>query len=399
MLIKFGVLTGLLALLAFDSHCKGQFKVLSRRGINPKIRVQVMSRQKEVVVSGMDLNRKMLISGKERSYNGRMGIKFNCRNLSKKLKKGYQSVPQAKISSKTGLITLKRSKFRGDLTILAAANRKSCDVVNEIPLESYISSLLAKEMNGSWPVEALKAQAVAARTYAIHKIESGQVSKDLGYEAFYDLESSEKHQVGGTFFDITPNTKKAAIGTHGEVLVLKNGKLTPTFFHAQCGGRTIKPSDVWENEVLGYHSKICPYCKISKKRKWERTISKQRFRDFLKWIIERSPGSDLIGLNAKNRIMLAPDAKDKLKLRIYLGEAVLVVGKVMLRKFFGRTTILSNRFRAQILNNGKIKINGKGHGHGVGMCQLGALYLAKQGWNYRKILAYYFPGHQIKKVY
>jgi len=91
-------------------------------------------------------------------------------------------------------------------------------------------------MNPKWPLEALKAQAVAARTYALHKMRTQQVTKELGAEAFYDLESSEKHQVGGNFFDATTTTNLASAETKGEVLTTSSGQIQPIFFTQNAEG-------------------------------------------------------------------------------------------------------------------------------------------------------------------
>ena len=88
-------------------------------------------------------------------------------------------------------------------------------------------------MNANWPVEALKAQAIAARTYALEKINSNFMSRVLGRTAHFDLENSEKHQVMGTFFDQTLSTVKATYATKGLVLVNKKKRLLPIFYHSK----------------------------------------------------------------------------------------------------------------------------------------------------------------------
>src|SRR5690606_26776420 len=108
---------------------------------------------------------------------------------------------------------------------LTNPGKESCDLVNSISLENYISTLLSKEMNGTWPVEALKAQAVAARTYAFERVKRG-AGMELN-EKLYHLESSEKDQVSGSFMDITEKTVLATRETNGEILVGPSGKVAP----------------------------------------------------------------------------------------------------------------------------------------------------------------------------
>ena len=123
----------------------------------------------------------------------------------------------ASLSSPTGLISWGKQKYKGELQLLTNPGQESCDLVNLVPMEAYLTTLLSKEMNGTWPVEALKAQAVAARTYAYDRIKKG-----MGVESqdkLYHIESSEKDQVSGNYSDITQKTLQAARETEGEILV------------------------------------------------------------------------------------------------------------------------------------------------------------------------------------
>lgn len=366
----------------------------------PTIRVLIGRSLSNVGISGLDLKRKLFSGDQTKIYSGRKRLRFNCNNLSKRGKLPKRTVLLASIASLTGLVSVEGHKYQGKISVLTSRDYKSCDVVNELSIETYLASLLSKEMNGVWPLEALKAQAVAARSYALHKIESRQVSRGLGHEAFYDLESSEKHQVGGTFFDVTAKTYNASKLTQGEILVTKKGNLTPIFFHAKCGGRTLHPRQVWDNKVEGYKSVKCPHCEDHGKKAWKTKISNKRVSKFILWAIKKHY---LKGINEKdviggNRFLVAPDRMKNYKLRFYLGELVIVLEKTLLRRFFGRKIISSNNFVA-IQKKGELVLNGKGKGHGVGMCQLGALHLAKLGWGHQRILKYYFPEHVLKKIY
>ena len=154
-------------------------------------------------------------------------------------------------------------------------------------MEDYLSILLPKEMNASWHPEALKAQAVAARSYALHKVKSKYVSKKKGHEVHYDLENSERHQVNGDFFDATPKTRKATSFTQGEVLVTKDGQLTPIFFHAQCGGYTLLPDQVWSKKIKGYSTVRCSYCRHSKQNRWGKKITMNQMGKFMGWLYKK----------------------------------------------------------------------------------------------------------------
>ena len=363
----------------------------------PRIKIRIGSQLKQVSISGMDLNRKIHFGNNIKQYSGNKIVRFNCNSLLKN-KSLSKPILLASLKSQTGLVSLKNDRFVGDLHVVTTPGNQSCDVVNETPIEDYISSLLSKEMNGTWPLEALKAQAIAARTYALHKIQSKQVSKKLGHNAFYDLESSEKHQVGGTFFDATKNTFLATRGTTGEILVSAKGYLTPIFFHAKCGGRTLRPEQVWSNPVDSYTNVDCPFCDSHGKKKWNGEITKVKFQKFLSWAKRKKLIKTSVNFKTRKKLIFATDRFSRYKLRIYWGKKSFLIKKTWLRRYFGRFIVSSNYYKLS-MSKGIISIKGQGLGHGVGMCQLGALDLAKKGWDYKRILAHYFPKHNIRKVY
>lgn len=361
----------------------------------PKIKVRIGKNLKQVKLSGLDIKKEINGRSGTKFYKGKKRLKFNCLTL-RKLKTLKNPLLLARLSSPTGLIRWERTAYPGKLNIVAAAEQKGCDLVNEISMETYLSSLLAKEMNAKWPIEALKAQAVAARSYAYHKIVTQQVSKSKGFKTYYDLENSEKHQVNGSFFDTTKKTLKATKETKGEVLTLGKGKLTPIFFHAKCGGRTFIPSQVWANRVKGYKSVDCPFCHKYGKKDWKLILPKKRFNLVVDKVLKNFYADKLI--NKSDPTKIVPDHKGKSKIRFYDDERLITIQKSRVRSVLGRDKAPSNYYH--IVDRGsKVEIKGKGHGHGVGMCQLGALEMAKRGMNYKQILAHYFPEHQLEKIY
>lgn len=198
---------------------------------------------------------------------------------------------------------------------------------------------------------------------------------------------------------ISPKNSKRCHGYKRYDFSHKTGKSSySNFFHASCGGKTLRPNEVWENNVPGYESVSCEKCTDTMVEKWNNEISIVNFKNFLSWVAkERKVDSTATDIKNKE-IMIAPDRKQNHVLRIYLGSNVYVINKTLLRRYFGRVKIRSNNFRLQY-DDKKISLQGNGHGHGVGMCQIGALDLARKGWDYKKILAHYFPGHKLKKVY
>ncbi|MEI8348256.1 MAG: SpoIID/LytB domain-containing protein [Pseudomonadota bacterium] len=363
----------------------------------PKIRVRISKDLNNMVVSGTDMKRMIYPIKDVRTYSGKKSVKFNCQNPVLGKKDKTKPILLASFASKTGLISLDGEKYQGKLFVMTSPQLDSCEVINEISLEYYLDSLLTKEMNGNWPIEALKAQAVAARSYALFKMMVNKTG-----QTFFDLESSERDQVSGSFFDSTANTLKATVETKGEILITQTGNLTPIFYHAQCGGgKTLLPSQVWGTEVEGYRSVPCVYSERENgKGNWQSKFPLRKFIQFLEWAARQqnlSGAQESLAANQKE-LMVAPDRVVNNKLRIYLGDKVYLVEKALMRRFFNREMFPSNHFVLS-LNKKTVEVKGVGLGHGVGMPQLGAKTMAERGWNYKQILSYYFPVHKLKKIY
>ena len=362
----------------------------------PTIRVRVGEGLKNIIVTGTDLKRIIHLKKNKKTYGGRKSIRFDCSKIHRF--KVDRPMLLASLTSPTGLLTLDDYKYKGALHIVTSSSQTKCDVINEIDMEYYISSLLSKEMHSSWPSEALKAQAIAARTYAFYKISSKGSLRQSVYEMPFHLENSERHQVSGHFFDATESTHKASFETKGYVLLTEKGLLSPVFFHSKCGGKTLRPDHVWDNVVGGYQSVPCPFCQNYGSRDWEYVISKKDFIKFLNWLRKRKYLSSPRAFTLGNNLTMLPDTSLKTVIRLYFKDRPFVLKKAFFRRYFGRKTIHSNNFRI-FLSQESVKLKGSGKGHGVGMCQYGAFDLAKRGWSHQKILAYYFPKYQITKIY
>jgi stage II sporulation protein D len=363
----------------------------------PTVSVRIGKSLRNILVTGLDLKRHLVYSDDTRQYSGKKTVKFNCQTLSTLNKERNKPLLLATLESSTGLLSFEKEKYQGQFKVITSKKGDSCDIINEIPMESYISSLLTKEMNSKWPIEALKAQAVAARTYAIHKMRTQQVTKELGSEAFYDLENSEKHQVSGTYFDATESTNRASADTQGEVLTTLDGKINPIFFNSKCGGKTLRPDQVWHNKVDGYQSVNCPFCYDIGPKGWSHVVGKERLMNFFHWAYEKKYISEKVD-DQFNSFVLVPDNLDRFTLNIYINDKPYIIEKALFRNFFGRFMFPSNTFSVKRTRRG-LEIEGEGLGHGVGLCQMGAFAMAQKGWSYKKILSHYFPQHVIKKLY
>ena len=359
----------------------------------PSVKVLIAKSLKKIIVEGMDLKKTIHHQQKEEQYTGRKKISFNCQ-VSHKVKRLLPKSPLlvASLSSPTGLISFGKQKYSGEFQLLSNPGADSCDLVNSVPMETYLTTLLSKEMNGTWPVEALKAQAVAARTYAFDRIRRGiDVASS---EKLYHLESSEKDQVSGTFFDITKNTIKAARETEGEILVGPSGKISPAFFHSKCGGKTLRPDQVWGGVEEGYRSVACTFCQSTGMKDWKHQLKGHNLSQMVDKVLRRYYSDQIHGSDLR----LMPDSIHNSELRLYAGDRLHIIKKAYLRNLAGREILPSNNFVVESRKN-EFVVQGQGYGHGVGLCQLGALELAKRGYDYRQILSFYFPRHKMRKVY
>lgn len=357
----------------------------------PQIRVKVGDKLEQVYLVGNQVQRINHINGDKKHFKGRKAFSFNCKAEAKN-GQGAKRLLLASLLAQ-GPIKWDEHLFSGQMTLTTSPYRDGCDLINEVSLEDYISTLLAKEMHGSWHIEALKAQAVAARTYAYEKILRGQRDQN----SLYDLESSEKDQVSGSLFDITSKTIKAAQISKGEILVSKTDEnIYPVFYHSQCGGRTFTPDQVWGQNISGYQNVFCPHCFSSNRGEWSATIKFKDWMKFLDWYFRKM--NIKVSKNLANHQMIG-DKTYETYLYLKVGPKKYRVKKGYLRKYFGREDLDSNYFQISKDKKGDLSIHGKGLGHGVGMCQLGALYLANKGWDYQKILSYYYPGLVVKKIY
>lgn len=359
----------------------------------PHINVLIAKNLPVVQISGMDVERNIVPTRAHNIFNGEKIFKFNCTSESFQARR--TPIKLANLVSKTGILKMEKNRYRGSLHVQTAERSNGCDIINKISLEEYLESLLAKEMHASWPIEALKAQAVAARSYAYYKIKTKEVSKTKGFETNYDLENSEKHQVNGSFFDVTRATSKAAKETSGELLFQVSGKITPVFFHSKCGGRTLTPGQVWSNELNGYSSVDCSYCHKHGTKNWKGSFRVSELTESLKRALYKFRGIKTQG----NTLKMIKDTPQDSHLKFYIGDEFHVLKKSRLRGTLGRTELPSNNFTLNPIGKNTLSFQGSGLGHGVGLCQFGAKELALKGYNYKQILNHYFPNLVLKKIY
>jgi stage II sporulation protein D len=343
--------------------------------------ILVASELKRISLAG--LNIEQIQPDQKKLFAGKRAVTITCekRRFTKKDIKFF-----AEYKSQDKMIYWNKKRYWGSFKVYRR-NNGSCDLINKLPMEKYIGLLLTKEVSSSWPINALKAQAIAARTYALYKINKNPSSH------YYHMENSEKDQVYGHVHQINKNTVKAAHHTKGQILQASRGQIDPIFYHSKCGGRTLLPQDVWGGTIAAYRSVHCPFCRDHGRKNWRSHLSQKK----LSSIISKQYPQFKQRLKKQSQYIGLKDQKFKRSLRLFTGNSFLSYPKPKLRKKLGRKILPSNNFKMSFYND-KITIRGSGYGHGVGLCQFGAYELAKRGYNYKQILSHYFPKYSIKTI-
>ena len=276
--------------------------------------------------------------------------------------------------------------YRGRTLLVAGKN--GLTAVNYVDLEQYLYSVIGAEMSGSWPQEALKAQAVAARSYALNK-------RQISDSALYDLDDTQESQVYKGLETESSGTYAAVDATAGQVLTY-NGQIILAVFHSSSGGHTENVEDVW-TDPLPYLRAVPDYDQGAPVYEWLATFS-------------RAELSQKIG-GVGNIISMVPERTTPYGSVITMkvvGEAgSKVVSGAAVREALGlrsvRFTVTPQYNQVAATGNTKqdpiaFQIKGKGFGHAVGMSQWGAHNLAKQGYNYQQILLYYYRGANLARI-
>ena len=246
-------------------------------------------------------------------------------------------------------------------------------VVNQVELEEYVGGVLAGEISPSWPLEALKAMAVCARTFAANKVLAN-------FNNYYHLTSEVNDQVYRTGLWQNESFTRAVTETQGEVLTYAEN-LAQVYYCASSGGYTASSASVWGKDFPYLKASADPYSTEDPYTSWKLVLNPA---DFLRAL-------HLSG-TLKNIAILKRDESNRVQeLKISLQDKDYKKTGRMLRDELGSNRLCSTLFEVR-MENGRVIFNGRGWGHGVGLSQWGAKKMAEQGYTYDQILKFYFPG-------
>jgi len=273
---------------------------------------------------------------------------------------------------------LNKAEYRGNLIIYIKAG-KLC-AVEDFTMEEYLYGVVGKEMSGNSPIEALKAQAVAARTFGYY--EAGiRKNKD------YDIDNLLQSQAYDGTESENPRSIEAVELTCGEVMKYK-GEIIFAAFSANCGGYTEENKEVFGTFLPYLQAVPCPFCKMYPHASWQEAIETAYIVNCLKKKgidINRISGIEITDTSKAGRVKQIAIICDKGRINMPTNEFRLAIGSDKFKS--ARFTV---RSRGE-----NLVFTGKGWGHGVGMCQDGADGMARTGNNYRRILTRYYLGVEI----
>ena len=266
-------------------------------------------------------------------------------------------------------------RFSGTIKVTSLEN--GIYAVNVLGVEEYLSSVVGSEMPYQWPLEAVKAQAIASRTYALKKKNNH----------LYDIDSTNNDQVYNGLESATDNTRKAVKKTRSMV-ILYNKKLINAFFHSSSGGMTENSEDVWDvwDNELPYLVSVKDFDKNNPKRNWKKIFLETELEELFPKIggVKQIKILELSGSGRIKKVEIFGNYGSK-----------LMKGTELRRQLDLKSTLFRFKF---VKSNNKtvLLIKGMGSGHGVGMSQWGARFMAKAGYKANEILEYFYTGVEIK---
>ncbi|MFH1664772.1 MAG: SpoIID/LytB domain-containing protein [Candidatus Omnitrophota bacterium] len=282
---------------------------------------------------------------------------------------------------RNGSISLNGVSYRGGL--YAARAGEGLDVVNRVGLEDYLKGVLPREVNHLWPFAALKAQAVASRSFAV-----AAVIRRKGND--YDVTADTFSQVYGGRSAERWRTSKAVEMTRGMVLEY-GGSVLPAYFHSCCGGCTGDIARIWGKAIAPLKGGKCPWCRWSPYFRWQVRVPTGE-------IIQKIGSRGYVIASIDDIRCGSRDASGRLEyVRVRSRNKWIEVDTEEFRSALGTRVIKSANFRVKKYPFFYL-FSGYGWGHGVGMCQWGAFGLSIRRWNMERILGEYYPGAKIKDV-
>ena len=245
-------------------------------------------------------------------------------------------------------------------------------IINQVDIEQYVSRVVQAEVGYGANTEYYKIQSIICRTYAVKNLERHVLDG-------YDLCDMEHCQVYSGLKTPSNEVKTATVATSGLVMLDKANALILSAFHANCGGQTSNSEDVWRESRSYLTSVTDTFCLQSRSATWDKWFPMDEFLNQLGFNSADTLSDQLIPQPTRSKYFtLEKDSIETSKMRRLLGL---------------RSTYFDAEFK-----DGQVKLSGRGYGHGVGLCQQGAMEMARIGYTYSQILGYYYKGVSLAPI-
>jgi stage II sporulation protein D len=286
-----------------------------------------------------------------------------------------------RVRSKQDFTGVNGRSYRGWIEVRKKKNGTLL-LVNDLDIEEYLMGVVAEEIPSTWEFEALKAQAIASRTYALYQ-------KKRSGKRPYHIRATINSQIYSGRRGERDSTVRAVRETEGMVIVY-NGELIPAFYHSSCGGHTEAASELWGIDAPYLKGVDCDCQEISRYGLWEKRFSISSLLAALGKMGYRLKGISSIAVGT-----ITPAGRVKEVTVRHAGGASSVPAET-LRAAVGYAQIPSVFFETA-MSGGEVIVSGRGLGHGVGLCQWGAREMARRGHDFKSILGHYYPGTSLAK--
>lgn len=324
-----------------------------------------------------------------------------------------------------------RQRFEGTMRIAEINGQKM--YINDIDVESYLRSVISSEMSPDAPLELLKAHAIISRSWVLYPLiapsktsKQGQ-KQELNLRTHIRIYEREQHhgfdvcaddhcqRYQGVHQHLNKAVKEAIDATRGMVLTY-NGEICDARFSKCCGGQTELFSTCWNDcdDKTRYPylvSKPDPYCnpqqypirhfmlngydqKTTDYYHWQITLTGKQIQE----IVKTKTGIDLGEITDLVPQQTGPSGRLKTLLFVGTNQSLLVGKELEIRRLLSDTHLYSSAFHIEKPSEGIFILHGRGWGHGVGLCQIGAAAMAESGATYQEILQFYYPGTEITLI-
>ncbi len=288
-----------------------------------------------------------------------------------------QNYPNTSIILSSRQPIVKDRKYKDDFEVTAGTD--GLLFVNLVDINNYLAGVVESEGGPGRELEYYKVQALMSRTYALKY-------KERHIKEGFDLCDRVHCQAYHHMLKYTPSIDSAVQQTKGIVMMDEKGELLDSYFHANCGGQTSEPEIVWNKAVPYLNSFKDTFCIYTKQATWEKRVSQSKWQNFLIYKYNYPYTDSLYG-----GLIFTFTQPQRLA---FFQNPALGIPLRDLREEFDLKSTYFNCYP----EGSEVVIRGRGFGHGVGLCQEGAMKMAKYGYNYLQIAQYYFPNVFFKNI-